>query len=255
MKLLSSNDLFLLEEIVKKNFSSKYKDSVLGILWSFIKPLLLMILLTIIFSALFKQSIENYPVYVLSGKCIYDFFNTATTASLYSLKSNENILKRTAAPKVIFVLGAIFSELINFLITLIILFAVMIVTHSTFRVTMILSIIPLTALLMIIIGFGLILSITCIYYTDIQHIYGVFSVALMYSLAIFYPMDILPNPFHDIMILNPVYWIIEQFRDFIYIGVMPDILNVINAILISAIFFIFGVIIFKKFEKKVSMKF
>lgn len=255
MKIVTSNNLFLLEEIIKKNFSSKYKDSVLGILWSFIKPLLLMILLTIIFSALFRQTIENYPVYVLSGKCIYDFFNTATTAALYSLKSNENILKRTAAPKFIFVLGAIFSEFINFLITLIILFAVMIVTHSTFRVTMVLSIIPVMALLMGIIGFGLMLSIICVYYRDIQHIYGVFSVALMYASALFYPMDILPNPFHDFMILNPLYWVIEQFRDFIYIGVMPDTLNIINTIIIAAIFFVLGIIIFKKYGKNVPMKF
>ena len=114
MGLINKKNMFLLDEIIRRNFSAKYKDSYLGILWSFIKPLLMMILLTIIFSSLFRQTIENYPVYVISGKCIYDFFNTCTNSSLYAIKSNIGILKRTAAPKHIFVLGGVFSEFINF---------------------------------------------------------------------------------------------------------------------------------------------
>ncbi len=254
MKFIKKNNLFLLEEIVKRNFSSKYKDSVLGILWSFIKPLLIMILLTIIFSALFRQTIENYPVYVISGKCIYDFFNASTNSSVYALKSNVGILKRTAAPKHIFVLGGILSEFINFLITLILLFGVMIVTQATFRPMMILSIIPIITLVIMLTGIGLILSIICVYYTDIQHLWGVLLMALMYASAIFYPINILPEPYYSILILNPLYWFIEQFRDFIYLGTIPNIMNIVNSILLSSICLVLGIIIFKKFEKRVTMK-
>ena len=115
MKLINKKDYFLLEEIVKRNFASKYKDSILGIIWSVLKPLLIMILLTIIFSTIFSGSIENYPVYFLSGKIIIDFFSLATNISMNSLRNNKNILKKTAAKKYIFVLGGIVSEFLNFI--------------------------------------------------------------------------------------------------------------------------------------------
>ena len=253
---MNKNQRFLLEEIINKNFASKYKGSVLGIMWSVLKPLLIMIILTIIFSTLFGSKINNYPVYFLSGKCIYDFFNLGTTTAMNCLKNNQNILKQTPAPKYIFVLGSIFSEFINFIITLIILVVVMIVTKSHFFFTTIpLVILPILSLLMMIIGIGLILSILCIYYTDIQHLWGVFTLMLMYASAIFYPMDIIPEPYHSYMLLNPIFWIINQFRNFMLWGSWPNIITLINTILLSAIILVFGIIVFKKFEKKITIKF
>ena len=256
MKLISNNVLFLLEEIIKKNFSAKYKGSVLGILWSVLKPLLIMILLTIIFSNLFGSSIENYPVYFLSGKCLFDFFTAATNVSMMSLKGNISILKRTAAPKFVFIIGGIISEFINFIITLIILVVVMIVTKAQFHlVTSILAIIPIFSLIMMITGIGLILAVLCVYFSDIQHLWGVITLMLMYASAIFYPMNIIPEPFHRYMILNPVFWVIDQFRILVLWGTIPSRMNMINLVLLSAIMLVLGVIVFKKYEKKLTLKF
>lgn len=256
MTLMNDNTLFLLEEIVKKNFAAKYKGSVLGILWSVLKPLLIMILLTIIFSNLFGRSIENYPVYFLSGKCIFDFFTAATNVSMMSLKGNINILKRTAAPKVVFTLGGIISEFINFIITLIILVGVMIVTKSPFYfVKSIMAIIPIISLMMLIVGIGLILAVLCVYFSDIQHLWGVIIYMLMYASAIFYPMNIIPEPFHQYMILNPIFWVIDQFRLLILWGTIPSMKNTLNLILLSAIILVLGIIVFKKYEKKITLKF
>ena len=256
MNILQKNHVFLLEEIIKKNFASKYKGSILGIFWSILKPLLIMILLTIIFSTLFGSSINNYPVYFLSGKCIFDFFNLATTTSLNMLKGNQNILKKTATPKHIFILGGILSEFINFIITLIILIGVMILTNATFHFdTIFLAIIPICSLIMMITGIGLILSILCVYYTDIQHLWGVITMMVMYASALFYPMDIIPEPYHSYMILNPLFWIINQFRNFVIWGTWPNLLTLINTILLSGIILVFGIIVFKKYEKKVTLKF
>ena len=133
MKVGSKGNFFLLEEIVKKNFASKYKDSVLGILWSVLKPLLIMILLTIIFSTIFGRRIENYPVYFLAGKCLFDFFTAGTNMCMNAIKGNQNILVKTAAPKSVFVLGSVISEFLNFIITLIILAVVMVATRAPFH--------------------------------------------------------------------------------------------------------------------------
>lgn len=255
MIFLNESEKFLLEEIVKKNFAAKYKGSVLGILWSVLKPLFIMILLTIIFSTAFGYTISNYPVYFLSGKCIYDFFSAATSLSLMSIKNNENILKRTSPPTHIFILGGIISEFINFIITVIILIFVMIVTHAHFYFfTMPLAIIPIIFCMMIIIGLGFLLSIICVYYNDIQHLWGVITLMLMYASAIFYPMDIIPDPYHKYLLLNPIYWIISQFRDFMMYGTFPDTMNLINTFLISMIILIFGIIIYKKYGKNIAIK-
>lgn len=252
----NKSKIFLLEELVKRNFASKYKDSILGIIWSVLKPLLIMILLTIIFSTIFGGRIENYPVYFLSGKCIYDFFSLATNLSMNSLRSNINILKRTAAEKYIFILGGIVSEFLNFLITLVILVVVMIVTHAQFHLlTSALAIIPIISLLMMITGISLILAVLCVYFSDIQHLWSVATLMLMYASAIFYPMDIIPEPYYHYMILNPIFWVIDQFRTLVMYGNIPDILNIINLVLFSLIVLVSGIIVYKKYEKKLTLKF
>lgn len=256
MSWINGNEFFLFQEIVKKDFAAKYKESVLGILWSILKPLFIMILLTIIFSTLFSPQIDNYPVYLLSARSLFSFFSVGTTAAMNSLKGNKNILKRTPAPKYIFVLGSVTSEFINFLITLIILVVVMIVTKCQFNFTTIpLAIIPIISLLMMIIGVGLILSIVCVYYSDIKHLWSIVTLMIMYASAIFYPMEIIPEPFHQFMILNPMFWIIDQFRNLVLWQTIPPLLNIVNSLLLSAIILVLGIIVFKKYEQKVTMKF
>lgn len=256
MKLINKEDYFLLQEVIYRNFASKYKGSVLGILWSVLKPLGIMIVLTIVFSTLFHGRIENYPVYILSGKCVFDFFSGSIGVSMNSIYGNRNILQKTAAPKFIFVIGSIISEFINFIITLVILVGVMIVTNATFYFTIIpFSIIPIASAFIMFTGIGLALSIVRVYYTDIQHLWGIITQMMFYASAIFYPMEIIPEPFHQFLILNPVFWIVDQFRAFGIYGTIPNIIYIINLILLSLIIFVFGMIIFSKYEKYVALKF
>jgi len=256
MSSIKKNNLFLLEEIVKKNFSSKYKDSVLGIFWSILRPLLLMLLFTIIFSTIFKKNIENYEVYFLSGWCLFIFFTGAISVSMGSLKANKNIILKTPAPRHIFVLGSIISEFFNFIITILLLACVMIITHASFYwSTIAFSIIPIISLTIMITGIGLMLSVACVYYTDIQHLWGVVTLVLMYGTCIFYPIEIIPEPYRHYVMLNPLFWVIDQFRCCVFYGNFPPMLDVINSLLLSVIILILGIIIFKKYEKKISMKF
>jgi lipopolysaccharide transport system permease protein len=255
MRFINESELFLLEEVVKRNFSAKYKDSALGILWTVFKPLLIMVLLTIIFSTMFSRSIENYPVYMLSGRCIYDCFSSSISSSLTSIKNNKNILQKTGAPKHIFVLGAIISEFINLGITFVILLVVMLATKAPFDfMTIPFAIIPIISLAIMVTGLGFMLSIFNVYYTDVGHLWSVFVMMLMYSLAIFYPMDMVPEPFRFYLCLNPLYWIIDQFRCFVYMQTLPSVLNIVNSLLFSSILLVLGLIVFKKYESKVLMK-
>lgn len=256
MNLITKNDIFLLEEIVKKNFSSKYKDSVLGVMWTILSPLLMMALFTIVFSTLFAKSIDNFAVYFLCAWCLFTFFTSSISASMNALKGNKSILQRTPAPKYIFVLGGILSEFLNYLIMLVLLVVIMFITHSPFYFPILFgAIIPIISVFIMIVGLGLMLSIACVYYTDIQHLWTVISMMLLYSSAIFYPMDIVPEPFRGYMMLNPLYWVIDHFRCFVYQGIAPSVIGLINSLLISLIILICGIIVFKKYEDKIVTKF
>lgn len=256
MSFINERHLFLLEEVVRKNFSSQYKDSYLGILWSFLRPLLMVTVQTIVFSTLLGRGIENYPVYLLSGRCILHLFTGTIGSSMSVIKNNKSILKKTASPKYIFVLGTVISELIDFLISFVLLILVMIVTQAPFHFsTMVFSFIPVVLILIMVIGFSLGLSVIGVLYTDIKHFWGIVSQILLYTSAIFYEMKRIPDPYHDWLLLNPVYWAIEQFRDLIMYGIIPDYLNMLNLLILAIIALIIGIIVFNKYEDRVTVQF
>ena len=164
-----SEKKFLLKELVKKDLTSKYKDSVLGIIWSFLNPLLIMLVFTAIFSMLFGRQIENYPVYFLSGRLVYDFYNQGTKGAMRSIKRNGSLLKKIYVPKHMFTVSAICYEFVNFLISFVILFGVMLITGAQFHLTAIFAIIPIMFLIALIFGIGLILAVCNTYFSDIGH--------------------------------------------------------------------------------------
>lgn len=244
---------FLLKELVKKELTAKYKDSVLGILWSFFNPLLIMLVFTAIFSMLFGRQIENYPVYFLSGRLIFDFYNHATKGAMRSIKRNGQLIKRIYVPKYMFSVSAVLYEFVNFLISFVILIGVMFATGATFHATTIYAIIPIVLLLCLIFGIGLILAVCNTYFTDIGHLYNVFTLLLMYSSALFYPMEIVPAKIQVIFTLNPVYSAISCFRECIY-GVAPNGSTLLYLAAFSFTSLGIGILLFKIYEKKLVLE-
>lgn len=249
-----SEKKFLLKQLVKKDLTSKYKDSVLGILWSFFNPLLIMLVFTAIFSMLFGRQIENYPVYFLSGRIVYDFYNAGTKGAMRSIRRNASLIKKIYVPKYMFSISTICYEFINFLISFVILFGVMVITGATFHWTIILSIIPMIFLLCLIFGVGLILAVCNTYFSDIGHLYNVFTLVLMYASALFYPMEIVPPLVQRIFTLNPVYSAISCFRECISYGVVPDISTLSYLIAFSLTTLGIGICLFKIYEKKLVLE-
>lgn len=249
-----SSENFLLKQIIKKNFTSKYKDSVLGILWSFFNPLITMVLLTAIFSTFFTKSIENFPVYFMAGRCVIDFFNSGTKIAMTSIKRNRAILQKIYVPRYIFAIGGICSEFLNFLMSLIVMIAIMIVTKAPFYLMSLLSIIPIATLVILITGVGLILAILCTKFTDIEYLYKIFTSLLVYACAIFYPMSIVPQPIRGYMELNPVYGIIAEFRELVMYGRFPSLKLMLTTFIFSIVLFIIGIIIFRRYQNKITLE-
>lgn len=249
-----TSENFLLKQIIRRNFTTKYKDSVLGILWSFLNPLLTMALLTAIFSTFFTKSIENFPVYFMAGRCVIDFFNSGTKIAMTSIKRNRSILQKIFIPRYIFAVGGICSEFINFLMSLIVMAAIMVVTKAPFYKMSIFAIIPIATLVILILGVGLILAIICTKFTDIEYLYKIFTTLLMYACAIFYPISIVPQPMRSYMELNPVYGIIAQFREFVMYGRFPPARIMVTTFIFSVIIFIIGVYVFKKYQNRITLE-
>ena len=245
---------FLLKELVKRDLTSKYKDSVLGILWSFFNPLLIMLVFTAIFSMLFGRSIENYPVYFLSGRIIFDFYNAGTKGAMRSIKRNQNLIKKIYVPKYMFSVSTICYEFINFLISFVILFGVMILTGASFHWTIIVSIVPMFFLLCLVFGVGLILAVCNTYFTDVGHLYNVFTLLLMYSSALCYPMEIVPPLVQRIFTLNPVYSAISCFRECISYGILPNASTLLYLAAFSLTTLGIGIVLFKIYEKRLVLE-
>ena len=245
---------FLLKQLVKRDLTSKYKDSILGIAWSFLNPLLIMIVFTAIFSMLFGRSIDNYPVYFLSGRVVYDFYKSATQGAMKSIKGNSSLLKKIYVPKYMFTVSKVCYEFINFLISFIILFGVMLVTGASFHITALFAVVPLFLLIILIFGVGLILAVCNTYFTDVEHLYSVFALILMYASALFYPMEIVPVTVQKIFTLNPIYCAIVCFRECVVYGIIPDFYNLAYLGAFGFITLGIGVILFKMYDKKLALE-
>ena len=245
---------FLLKQLVKRDLTSKYKDSVLGILWSFLNPLFIMLVFTAIFSMLFGRQIENYPVYFLSGRVIYDFYNSATKGAMQSIRSNANLLKKIYVPKYMFTVSKVCYEFINFLISFVILFGVMLITGASFHITSIFAIIPLALLVILIFGVGLILAVCNTYFSDIGHLYNVFALILMYASALFYPIEIVPARVQIIFTLNPLYSAITCFREAVVYGVFPDLWTLAYLAVFAFAVLGIGILLFSIYEKKLALE-
>lgn len=245
---------FLLKQLVKRDLTSKYKDSFLGVIWSFVNPLCVMLIFTAIFSVLFRFQIKNFPVYFLTGRVVYDFFIAGTNGAMKSIKSNANILKKVYVPRYIFAIASISYEFINFLIALVILFGVMFITGAPFQITTFFAIIPLIFLILLIIGVGLILAVLNTYFSDVGYLYSIFTLLLMYASALFYPMEIVPADIQMIFTLNPIYIAITCFRYTIMYGVFPDISSLLYLAIFSVMLFAIGFLLFRIHEKKLTLE-
>lgn len=236
----------LLVELVKNDLKVKYKNSYLGVLWSLINPLMMMIVLTIVFSAVFRHNIDNFPLYVLTGRLIYSFFSESTSFAMDSILSNGQLIKKVYLPKYLFPISRIVSSYITSIVAIIPIFLVMLITGVPFRWTMLQLIIPLLLLLAISLGIGLILSTIAVFFNDIKHLYSVILMILMYMTPIFYPAEIIPEKYRIIVELNPIYSILNMFRDSVQYQRLISIEDFLFSLFYAVIYLIGGLFIFYK---------
>jgi len=209
--------------MVKHNFITRYRRSVLGILWSVLNPLLTMLIMTLVFSTLFRFEVANFPLYVLSGQLVFGFFSEASSQAMVSITGSGTIIKRIYVPKYIYPLTQVLSGVINIGFALIAFIIVFIFTSQAVSWTVLLIPIPILYTFVFALGIGMLLSSVMVFFRDIGYIYGVGITLWMFLSAIMYPVEILPPRIYHLIHLNPLFHYISFFRDLTLNGTIPGL--------------------------------
>lgn len=241
---------FLIHQLVSRDFKRKYKRSVLGVFWSFLNPLLTMVVQYIVFSTLFKSSIDNFVVYLLSGIVLYNFFSEAVNMGLTSITDNASLINKVYVPKVIYPYSRTLSAVINLLIALIPLFGAVIFSGCPLNRSLLLLPIGLFLLFVFSLGFALLLATSMVYFRDTLFLWSVVSVLWSYLTPTFYPITIIPKNLQIIFKLNPLYQYITFARSILIEGLAPPPSVYLGCILSAAIMFAVGWAVFRKHQSR-----
>lgn len=245
---------YLLQNLISRDFKLKYRRSVLGVAWSVLNPLLTCLVMWAVFGALFNQrgqGIEDFPLFLIIGQLMFNFFRESTTMAMESVLKNGPLLCKVYIPKYIFPLEKCCFALVNFFFSLVALFIVALLTWSHISIgTVLLAIYPLVMLFIFSLGIGLILSTLYVFVRDIMHIWEVFCTLLVYGSAIFYDPRQMESWMQYVINLNPIYWYITAVRSCVMWGegLTPNM--VLIPFLCAALSLGLGVWVFKKNQDK-----
>ena len=214
---------FLFEELVKRDFKKKYKRTVLGMAWSILSPLLQLLVMHIVFSQFFGQTMEHYTTYLFCGNLIFSYFSESSGQGMTSLMDNAPIFTKINVPKYLFLFSKNVQALINFGLVLVVFFVFCIIDNVAFTWKFVLLLVPIISLLLFNIGVGLILSALFVFFRDVQYLWSVFTQLLMYMSAIFYSIDTFSPMVQNLFLLNPVYLHIRYFRKIVLENTVPSV--------------------------------
>lgn len=245
---------FVIRELTSREIKRKYSRSYLGIVWSVLNPLLMMAILSMIFTQLFKRSIENFPIYYLSGYILWQMFTGATNAAMTTLVDNKTLLIKVKLPMEIFVLARVYTALVNLGYTLAAYIVMLVVFQITPKVTMVFAVVIVLFLLIFSLGISFILSTAYVFFGDVKHLYSVVTTLWMYCSAIFYPIDNMEGAIRKIIEINPIFVYIDSLRNVVMYGKLPPVGEMIAMVIWAIIVYVIGYSIFRKNRNIVMQK-
>ena len=246
---------YLLFDLVVRDLKTKYRRSALGILWSVLNPLLMMAVLTAVFSNIMRFEVEGgFALFYLTGYLLFNFISESTNFALQSITTAAPLIKKVFIPKYIFPLEKCIFALVNLIFSLIAFVLVFtgfaISGNATPSFTMLLFPIPLIYIFIFSLGISFILSALIVFFRDIGHLWGVFITMWMYASPIIYPISILPEWFAKIVKLNPLYHFVDYFRSIMIYSTLPSLSENLICILYALASLTLGIVIFRKNQDK-----
>lgn len=237
---------FLIQQLVQRDFKVRYKRSVLGVFWSLLNPLLMMVVQYMVFSQLFKMDIDNYPVYLLSGTVVFNFFSEGVGQALASIVGNASLITKVYIPKYIYPITRVLLSGINLIMSLIPLVIVALFTGE--QVTKAYLTLPyiLGCVMVFTIGLGMALAAGMTFFRDVQFLWGVLSMLWMYLTPLFYPVSIIPDGFRQIVLANPMYYFVSAVRSIVMDATAPRPMAFFSCTAAALVMLVIGCAVFKK---------
>jgi len=234
---------YLIFQLTRRDILARYKRSFLGVAWTMLNPLGMMIVMSLIFSNLFKQ-VGNYPTYVLSGLIAWNFFSQSTNAAMSGIVWGGNLIQRIYVPRTSFAISAILTALVNLFLSIVPLIIVMLFGRAPISLAMAFLPVPMLILATFALGVGLILSTIAVYFPDVEEMYAIILIAWMYLTPVIYPESIIPAQFTTLYHLNPMYHLVKLFRMPIYDGRIPTLEEILPAAIMSVVVLVIGWLFF-----------
>jgi len=249
----SAKDIYnyreLLKTNIKKDIGGKYKNSFLGVLWSFINPLLQIVVYALVFQVILRSNIENYAVYLCCALIPWQYFSNIVIRGAAVVIDNGNIIKKVYFPREILPISIVTSEGVNFLISTIIILGFVLVSGIGLSINIVFYFLILAIQYIISLGISLIVSSLTVYFRDLLHILGVFMQLLFYATPIVYSIKDVPPGFQWLLKLNPMTYLIEGYREIFYSKTLPNFRHLIMALIMGIILCMMGYVLFRKLEK------
>lgn len=246
--------LFVIRELTSREIKRKYSRSYLGIVWSVLNPLLSMSVLSMIFTQLFRRSIENYPIYYLSGYILWHMFTTATTAAMTTLVDNKQMLIKVRLPMEVFVVARVYTAFVNLGYSLVAYVIMLVVFQVTPKLSMLFFPVVIILLLIFSLGISFLLSTAYVFFGDIKHLYSVLLTLWMYCSALFYPVDRLEGVIRKVIEINPIFNYIDAVRNIVLNGTLPPLGEFVRMVVWAVGVFGVGYYIFRKNRNNIMQK-
>lgn len=249
-------DLFRYRDLVRlliaRDLKVRYRRSAIGLLWTMLYPLLLMLVFSVVFSSIFRFNMKGYAIYALSGIIFWNFFSQAIIASMHSLRGNAALLTKLPVPKAVFPVATVLSGLLNFVFALVPLMLLMVVTGHPLSPAILFLPVAAVIITVLTLGVGLLLSPLAAFFSDTVELVGLLLTLLMYLTPTFYPISIVPEHLRWIIRLNPLRPALDAFRLPIYDGVLPDPATIGAAVAIAAMALFLGSIVFERSSGRIA---
>ncbi|MDR1016998.1 MAG: ABC transporter permease [Coriobacteriales bacterium] len=253
------HDSFVLRSLVSKDFKLRYRRSILGVAWSVLNPLLMMVVLTAVFSYMFRFNIAHYPLYFILGQIMFNFINAGTSGGMTSILDSSALIKKIRINKSVFPVEKVIFELVNFAISLIavaLVFIYFLVFPTPGEPPLILTWnivwLPLLLVYATLFGVGLsfLLSALAVFFRDVIHLWGIFTLAWTYATPLFYPIEQLAPWMQQLMMFNPMYHYVTYFRDIVMWGVTPSLKLNFGCLAFALITLGVGYLVFRLKQRK-----
>ena len=249
-----AKDLYNYRELLKtsitKDVGGKYKHSFLGVIWSFVNPLLQIAVYALVFQVILKSNIENYAVYLCCGLVPWQYFSSVVLRGAATIIDNGNIIKKVYFPREILPISVVASEGVNFLISTTIILGFAIFGGIGLSWNILWYFLILAIQIIVSIGIAFIVSSLTVYFRDLLHLLGILMQLLFYATPIVYSMDSVPASMKWLLMLNPMSYLIEGYRNIFYNKTMPNFKGLLIALVMGVVLCVCGYFIFRKLEKR-----